>query len=376
MNGMSSYKELFVAMVAEKASDLFIKIGVPPAIRTAGRVKQLGGPPVTKEIIQKIFDEITTERLKKMFQEKGEVDVSYELFGVGRFRVSIYKQRGEISFAFRHVQTKIPRLEDLNLPVAPLQKLCLLNRGLLLVTGTAGSGKSTTIASMIDHINHTQQKHIITMEDPIEYVFTDDKSIIDQREIGIDTQTFAEALKHCVRQSPDILMIGEMRDLETMEAALNATETGHLVISTLHTVNAYQTVERIINFFPPHQHKLLQEQLSLLLAGVVSLRLLPLKTGQGLVPAVEILLATPTVKELLYNGKTRELYSTLKEGAYYGTQTFNQSLKDLCTKGLITLDEAMSAADSPEELKLELRGIMKGTKGDFDFKFGDQGKAK
>jgi len=358
------YKALFAVMIAEKASDLFLKLGAPPSLRVNGKVKPIGGTPLTEEIIQKIFEDITDDRQKKLFQEKGEIDTAYEILNVGRFRVNIYKQRGHLAFTFRHVSNQVPTLEELHLPVAPLQKLCNASRGLILVTGTAGNGKSTTIASMLDYVNKTQRKHIITLEDPIEYLFTDDKSVIDQREIGIDTFSFAQALKSCVRQSPDIIMIGEMRDLETMEAALNAAETGHLVISTLHTVNAYQTVERIINFFQPHQYQLVREQLAMLLEGVISLRLVARKDGKGLVPAAELLLTTPTVKELLHNGKTRELYTALQEGAYYGTQTFNQSIKDLYLKELITLEDALAKADKPDELKLELRGFVKGSKSD------------
>jgi len=361
---VEDFKSLFAVMVAEKASDLFIKLDAPPSLRVNGKVKPIGGPPLTKDFIQKIFDDITDERQKKLFLERGEIDTAYEIANVGRFRVNIYKQRGTLAFTFRHVHNKIPSLEEVHLPVAPLQKLCSATRGLILVTGTAGNGKSTTIASMLDYVNKTERKHIITLEDPIEYIFTDDKSVVDQREIGIDTFSFAHALKSCVRQSPDIIMIGEMRDLETMEAAFNAAETGHLVISTLHTVNAYQTVERIINFFQPHQYQLIREQLAMLLEGVISLRLVPRKDGKGLVPAVEIMLSTPTVKELLHNGKTRELYATLQEGAYYGTQTFNQSLKSLYLKELITLEDALAKADKPDELKLELRGIIKGSKSD------------
>lgn len=363
MEKIQDYNSLFALMIAEKASDLFLKVDAPPALRVNGKIKPAGGLPLTKEIVQKIFDEITDERQKKQFHERGEIDGAYELAGVGRFRVSIFKQRGNLAFSFRYVNRQVPSLEELHLPVTSLQKLSNVSRGLILVTGTAGNGKSTTIASMIDYINKNQRKHIITIEDPIEYIFTDDKSVIDQREIGLDTFSFARALRSCVRQSPDIIMIGEMRDLETMEAAINAAETGHLVISTIHTVNASQTVERIINFFPPHQYQLLREQLAMLLEGVISLRLVLRKDGKGLVPAVELLLGSPTIKELLYTGKTRELYNALQEeSTYYGTQTFNQSLKDLYLKELITLEDALAKSDKPDELKLELRGIIKGSK--------------
>jgi twitching motility protein PilT len=260
---------------------------------------------------------------------------------------------------FRHIHAKIPTLEELNLPAEQLKRLALQPRGLVLVTGTAGSGKSTSIASMINFINDTEEKHVISVEDPIEFTFTDNKCVIDQREVGQDTDSFLSALKHGVRQSPDVIFIGEMRDLETMEAAINAAETGHLVRSTLHSLNAMQTVDRIMNMFPVHQHEFLRLQLSQLLEGVVSQRLLPTKDGAARMPCVELMCATPTTRELLLQGKTRELYKALKEGSYYGCMTFNQSLKSLLERDLITLEDALNAADSADELKLELRGISK-----------------
>jgi twitching motility protein PilT len=235
----------------------------------------------------------------------------------------------------------------------------MLPRGLVLVTGTAGSGKSTTIASMINYINETEERHIITMEDPIEFTYTDKKCVIDQREVGQDTDSFVSALKNAVRQSPDVIFIGEMRDLDTMNAAINAAETGHLVFSTLHSLNAMQTVDRIVQLFPTHHHNFLQLQLAQLLEGVISQRLIPTKDGTARMPAIEIMMATPTVQELLLHGKTRELYKALKEGSYYGCLTYNQSLKNMLERDLITLEDALSAADSPDELKLELRGISK-----------------
>jgi twitching motility protein PilT len=350
---------VFAAMVKEDASDLFLKVGVSPAARVVGRVVTMGGPPVTEEGMVEIFNEVCDEFARKKFSEKGEVDISYEVYGVGRFRANIFRQRGFIGMVFRHIKSKIPSLEELNLPAEPLRRLAMLSRGLVLVTGTAGSGKSTTLASMMSYINQTEERHIITIEDPIEYTFIDQKCVVDQREIGQDTDSFVSALKHAVRQSPDVILIGEMRDIETMEAAVHAAETGHLIFSTLHSINAMQTVDRIINFFPPHAHAFLQLQLSTLLQGVVSQRLIPTKDGTARVPAVELMCATPTVRELLLNGKTRELYKALKEGGYYGCMTFNQSLKTLLERDLITLEDALNAADSPDELKLELRGISK-----------------
>ncbi len=350
---------IFAAMVKEDASDLFLKVGVPPAMRIVGRVASLGGAPVTEENMMEIFNEVTDDFAKKRFAEKGEVDVSYEIYGVGRFRANLFRQRGYIGMVFRHIHSKIPTLEELNLPAEQLKRLALAPRGLILVTGTAGSGKSTTIASMVNFINNTEEKHIISVEDPIEFTFTDNKCVIDQREVGQDTDGFLTALKHAVRQSPDVIFIGEMRDLETMEAAVNAAETGHLVFSTLHSLNAMQTVDRVMNMFPVHQHEFLRLQLSQLLEGVVSQRLLPTKDGAARMPAAELMCATPTTRELILHGKTRELYRALKEGSYYGCMTFNQSLKSLLERDLITLEDALHAADNPDELKLELRGISK-----------------
>ncbi|MDA1223317.1 MAG: type IV pilus twitching motility protein PilT, partial [Planctomycetota bacterium] len=252
--------------------------------------------------------------------------------------------------------------KDLNLPVQPLKKLSSLTRGLVLATGTAGSGKSTTLASMIEYVNRNAQKHIITIEDPIEFLYEDRFSIVNQREIGTDAPSFAQAIRQAMRQSPDVILIGEMRDQETVAAAINAAETGHLVFSTLHTVNAVQTVERIISFFPPHQHDLIRLQLALNLAGVVSMRLIKAREGVGMVPAVEMMMNTPTVRELLQSGDTRMLPKALAEGSYYGTMTFNQSLSRLFEAGNISLDDALAASDNPEELKMQMRGITQGGK--------------
>jgi twitching motility protein PilT len=350
---------IFAAMVKEEASDLFLKVGVPPAMRVVGRVISMGGQPLSEENMLEIFNEVCDDFAKKKFAEKGEVDISYEIYGVGRFRANVFRQRGYIGMVFRHIHSKIPSMEELNLPADQLRRLAALPRGLVLVTGTAGSGKSTSLASMINFINETEERHVITVEDPIEFTFTDRKSVIEQREIGQDTDSFLMALKHAVRQSPDVIFIGEMRDIETMDAAIHAAETGHLVFSTLHSLNAMQTVDRIINFFPPHHHAFLQLQLSMLLEGVVSQRLLPTKDGTSRMPAVELMCATPTIQELLLHGKTRELYKAIKDGSYYGCMTFNQSLKSLLERDLITLEDALTAADSPDELKLELRGISK-----------------
>jgi twitching motility protein PilT len=353
---------LLEQMVKLDASDLFLKVGSPPSMRRVGAVASDGAAPVAEAQMRAFFERCTDERSRGIFEQRGEVDIVYEVAGLGRFRGNLFRQRGYIGMVFRAIKSRVPSMEELRLPAAPLQRLAQQPRGLILVTGVAGSGKSTTIAAMIEHLNHTSPKHIVTIEDPIEYTFKDDKCVIDQREVGYDTESFSAALKSVVRQSPDVIMIGELRDRDTMDAAFHAAETGHLVFSTLHSTNAMQTVDRMINFFEPHEHAFLQLQMSLLLEGVVSQRLLPRVDGTGRVAVVELMLATPTVRELLLAGKTRELYNAVKEGGFFGCRTFNQSLRSLLDEGLIHLEDALAAADSPEELKLELRGISKDLK--------------
>jgi len=364
-------RELFRILVKEKASDLIIKANACPAMRVQGRIKFISETKVPEAFAKTLCDEVLPQRLRERFDKVGEADTSYEVESVGRFRANVFRQRGRLCLVFRHVLDNVPAMAELNLPAKQLQELASLQRGLVLVTGTTGSGKSTTVATMIEFMNHHFARHIVTIEDPIEYVFQDRKSMINQREIGFDTMTYDAALRHVVRQTPDAIFLGEMRDQATVVAALSAAETGHLVISTLHTVNAIQAVERILSFFPPHQHDQVRLQLSLNLEGVVSQRLLPRKNDQTRVPAIEVMLGTPTVRDLLFEGKTRELHKAIYEGShYYGSQTFNQSLRSLYKSGLITYEDAMAAADNPDELKLELRGISKGAAaGDFDFKY-------
>ncbi|RMG09363.1 MAG: PilT/PilU family type 4a pilus ATPase [Planctomycetota bacterium] len=361
-------------MVKARASDLFIKVGSPPSMRIDGRIRFLQGEPTSTEEAKKILYTITKQRGKAALDQSGrlkkEIDIAYDLPKVGRFRCSISSQRGYLFFVLRTVTRAVMTFDDLNLPKEQLQKLSNLERGLVLVTGVTGSGKSTTLAAMINWINHHCNKHIITIEDPIEYVFKDKRSIITQREVGSDTLSFPMAIRAAMRQSPDVLMIGEMRDLETMNAAIHAAETGHLVFSTLHTVNAQQTVERIINYFPPHQHELIRMQLSMVLEGVVAQRLGRKKGGQGRVPALELMLKSPSIRDMLREGRTTDLYKCMAESEYFGCQTFNQSIRALYQDDLISLEDAMKLADNPEELKMELRGIVKGARAtDFDFGF-------
>jgi twitching motility protein PilT len=348
-------------MVAEKASDLIIKSGGVPAVRVNGKIRFLEMPPLTLDEARSYCDAFLMEETRRIFEEYGEADAAYLLPGTGRFRINLFRRQGEIGVVFRYIRDNIPSFAELCLPIAQLQRLSLLSRGLVLITGVTGSGKSTTIASMIQYINALAKKHIITIEDPIEYQYYDKQSVISQREIGLDTEDFATALKYCMRQSPDVIVIGEMRDKETMEAAINAAETGHLVLSTLHTVNAVQTIERIINLFPPDQHNLIRMQLSLNLEGVIAQRLLTRIDADGRLPAVELMFGTPLIRELIAEGKTKALGKAIEdEHSHYGTQTFNQSLCLLYAEGKITLDEARSASDNPDDLELQIRGIRKG----------------
>jgi twitching motility protein PilT len=364
------FHALLKRVVHEEASDLFLKVGSPPSLRIDGRIRFMQADPLTLEGVDEILGLLRRAKPDANFESAEEVDLAYDLPGIGRFRVNVYKQRGHFSFALRYVKLSAITFEELELPSDPLRKLAALQRGLVLVTGVTGSGKSTTLAALIGHINSTFNKHIVTIEDPIEFLYQDKRSIISQRELGTDTTDFETALKHVVRQAPDVIMIGEMRDRVTMEAAIHAAETGHLVLSTLHTVNAQQTVERIINYFPPHQHDLVRLQLSMVLEGVISQRLLPRRGGRGRVPAVELMLRSPTVRDLVAEGRTRELYNAIKEGEYFGSQTFNQSLRRLYEGEKISLEEAVLAADNPEELKMEIRGIIKGSRAaDFDFEY-------
>ncbi len=353
--------DILRAMVQLRSSDLFLKVGVPPAVRVDGAVRQLGQMSISKEEMKSFFKILVDEYARETFKKKHEVDCAYELEGLGRFRVNGFMQRGNIGFVLRYVQSTIPGFGELGLPTETFQKIALLRRGLVLVTGITGSGKSTTLASMINYMNETTNRHIITVEDPIEYTYVDQRSMINQREVGIDTRDFGSALRNAMREAPDVILIGEMRDQETVQAAIDAAETGHLVLSTLHTINAQQTMERIINFFPPYQHDLIRMQLSMVIQGIVSQRLIPRQNNPGRVPGLEIMLATPTVKQLVEEGRTPELGKVIADSAHFGCITFNQSLYELYEAGYITREDALANADNPDELELLFRGIQRGT---------------
>lgn len=353
-------KKYLREMGVKKASDLFLKVGALPYFRIDGIIQPWGEKKLTASDTELMAHSLMSEKQWEYFEQRWELDMACHLDEMQRFRVNVFRQRGTVGLVFRFVQTKIPSFEELNLPVDVLRRLSLEPRGLVLITGTAGSGKSTTSAAMVDYINSQRRAHIVTIEDPIEFLHLDKMGIVNQREVEIDTSSFTDALRHVIRQSPDVIQIGEMRDLETISAAISAAETGHLVISTLHTIDATQTIERIINYFPPYQHPEVRMQLSFLLKGVVSMRLLSLAGGSGRIPAVAVMLSSPTIRKLILEGKTSELYGVIENSNIFGMCTFNQALVDLHKNGLITLEEALEASDSPDDFKLKIKGISTG----------------
>lgn len=359
MTDVKSYiKTLLKRMIDEEASDLHLKAGNPPIFRIHGRLIRTNLQPLSPKDLKDIAAEIMTQAQQRMFVARKELDFAIGVPGLGRFRVNAYVQRGSVSIVMRAIPSRIRDFKELNLPPI-LAELALKPRGLILVTGTTGSGKSTTLAAMINHINKNQARNIITIEDPIEYLFRDEKSIISQREVGGDTASFSSALKHVLRQDPDVIMIGEIRDKATMDVALKAADTGHLVMSTLHTLNATETINRIISFYPPHQHEHVRVLLASTLVASISQRLIPTADGKGRVPAVEILINTARVRELILDTKrTMLIQQAMEEGYYeYGMQTFDQSILRLYRQGLITLEDALANVSNPDEFMLKLKGI-------------------
>ncbi|MBU1726092.1 MAG: PilT/PilU family type 4a pilus ATPase [Candidatus Omnitrophica bacterium] len=351
-------KELMREMVERNASDLFFRAGGTPRLRLDGKVLSLHDQVLTVDDVMKATDELTTPKQREYFKNNFDIDFAlYQQEFGRRFRVSIFMQRNWPSIVIRNVRSTIQSFEELNLPADIFKKLSMEIRGLVLLTGSMGSGKSTTIASMLDYINNNAKKHILTIEEPIEFTFKDKGSLINQRELGLDVASYAIALRAFTLQSPDVIFISNIRDHETMAAAMTAAETGVLVLSTLHTVNACQTVERIINFFPPHQHQEVRNQLALLLKGVISLRLLPRKDGSGRIPAYESMVLSPTVSRLIREGKTWEIPQFIEEGDVFGMRSFNQSLMQLVRDGLINEEDAINYADNREEFMLTLKGI-------------------
>ena len=359
------------------ASDIHLKAGLPPMFRVNGALVPLkDGKRLPSEEVARMSFGIMNEFQKEKFKTTNEVDLAYGVPGLGRFRVNVFQQRGTIGAVLRVIPFKIMTVRDLLLPTV-LESIALEQRGLILVTGTTGSGKSTTLAAMIDHINATETNHIMTIEDPIEFLIRDKRSIVNQREVGVDTMSFSQALKSALRQDPDVILVGEMRDLETIETALTAAETGHLVMSTLHTLDATETINRIISVFPPYQQKQVRLQLASVLKAVVSQRLLPREDGKGRVAAVEILKTTARVRELIEDkDRTKEIPDAIAQGHQtYGTQTFDQSLMSLVKNGLVGYEEARRQATNPDDFALRFSGIS-GTSDskwdDFEHKPGEQ----
>jgi len=342
------------------ASDVHIKVGLPPVFRVNGALRFLRDiKAFDQNEVSRMALSIMNEWQKDRFIKNKEVDMGYEIYGMGRFRINIFQQRGKIRIALRIVPYKIKGLADLNLPPV-IEKISLENRGLVLVTGTTGSGKSTTLAAMIDIINSRRTCHVLTIEDPIEFVHEDRKAVIDQREVGSDTITFADALRSALRQDPDVILVGEMRDFETIETALTAAETGHLVMSTLHTVDAAETINRIISAFPPYHQRQVRLQLASIIKGIISQRLVPKADGLGRVPAVEVIVSTARVREcVIEKDKTSEINDAITKGyTTYGMQSFDQSLMLLLKRRLITYEEALRQSSNPDDFALRVKGVM------------------
>ncbi len=350
-----SMDDILKTTVARGASDLHLTVGLPPMLRIAGRLTPTEYPRLMPEMIKRLVYSILNDKQKEKFEKEWELDCSHGVRGFGRFRVNLYKQRGVVGAALRAIPSSIPSREELNLPPI-IDDLVKRPHGLILVTGATGMGKSTTLACMLDKINNSKSVHIITIEDPIEYIHPHKKAMVNQRELGYDTQTWTNALRATLREDPDVILVGEMRDLETIGGALTAAETGHMVFSTLHTSDAAQTVDRIIDVFPPHQQVQIRVQLAGVLEAVISQQLIPHVSGVSRVPACEVLIATSGLRNLIREGKSHQIYNALQTGAKQGMQTMEQSLYELCMANQITFDEAMNHTMHPEDLQRMLEG--------------------
>ncbi len=343
--------DLLRLLVEKEASDLHIKVGNPPVMRVHGELTRRNEFPVlTPDDTYNLMYPIMNEDRRAHFEQFMELDMSYSLPGVARFRVNVFRQRGHMGAVLRVIPIKIKTIDDLNLPQVT-KEISTKPRGLVLVTGPTGSGKSTSLAAMINHINTNMRKHIITIEDPIEFLHRDIQSAINQREIGQDTHSFADALKHVLRQNPDVILVGEMRDLETIHLAITAAETGHLVFATLHTTDAPQTIDRVIDVFPPEQQAQIRMQLSVTLLAVVSQTLMPLANEPGRVAAFEVMIATPAIRALIREGKTHQIYTDIQTGSDFGMQSLDQCLLDLLHRRVVTYEDAISKSSSPRDFE-------------------------
>lgn len=351
--------ELLKDAHAKGASDVHLKVGSYPILRIDGELSPMSAEKrLTQEDTLKMAFAVMSPAQREIFKKRNDIDLAYSVPGLGRFRCNIFIQRGTIGLVFRVISMRIPTIEELFLPEI-IKKISLEPRGLILVTGTTGSGKSTTLAAMIDNINTNKTEHIMTIEDPIEYLHRDKSSIVNQREIGNDTESFSKALRAALRQDPDVILVGEMRDFETIQTALTAAETGHLVLSTLHTIDATETINRVISVFPPYQHKQVRMQLASVIRSIISMRLVPRADGKGRVPAVEIMIATATIKDCILDpDKTKSITDVIAQGAiHYGMQTFDQSLFNLFKSEYITYEEALRRATNPDDFALKVKGI-------------------
>jgi len=355
--------KFFRAAVKTRASDLHLKVGQPPKLRLYGQLKDTTGGIMTAEMIEQMVFEILSPAQKGLFLKEGTLDFAHEIGGENRFRINIFRQRGAVSLAARRVNSTVPPFEDLHLPKV-LEKVCDRSQGLILVVGPTGCGKTTTIAAMIDFINRSRSCHIITIEDPIEYLFRDKKAIVSQREIGLDVRDFEEALKYLVHQDPDVVFVGEMHDAKTVAAGMRAAETGHLVFGTMHSVNASQAVQRLLDLFPQAERDLMRQILSLTVKAIVSQMLVPsIKEGVDRIPVLEILLANPTVRKLISEEREADLPSVIRSCQNEGMQDFTYNLCELIKDGSIDPKEAYKVAPNAEELKMALKGIRSTTSG-------------
>lgn len=348
------FQELLKRMVKERASDLFLKVGSPPSLRIDGKIRFMQADALNPEVAGTILETVRRARIED-FGESGEVDCAYDVPGIGRFRVNIYKQRGHASFAFRHIEKNIPSFEELGLPPEPIRKLAALNRGLVLVTGVTGSGKSTTLAAIVNFINENYNKHIVTLEDPIEFEHAHGRCLIHQRELGRHVESFAAGLRAALREGPDVILVGEMRDPETIAAALTAAETGHLVLSTLHSGGAAMAIDRIVDAFPPHQQGQVRLQLAHVLRALVTQLLLPSTRPGRLVPAIEKTIVNHAVAHAIREGRGHHIASQIQTGREDGMLSLELSLADLVRRGEISRETAHSAVRNPELLRELLR---------------------
>ncbi len=359
-NDLLKLDTLFGVTAKHGASDLHLKVGQPPLLRIASDIRSLDLEPLTHEDTQRLILPMLSDDQKKHLDKLGAVDFAYSVPDVGRFRVNVYRQRGSISLAARRVLTEVPTFEELHLPPV-IAKMAGYRQGLIILAGVTGSGKSTTLAAMLDHINETRRCHVLTIEDPIEYLLADKKAFINQREVGIDTPSFKTALKHMVREDPDVILIGEMRDDETFSAGMAAAETGHLVLGTLHSATVGSTFSRILEFFPPTQHEQVRQGLAFNLRGIVCQKLLPsIKEDIGLVPATEVMLMNPIMQKLVRDREDNKIPDAIRASAEEGMHDFTESLRKLILNGFVEINVGLAAATNPEALRMALKGIKLG----------------